>query len=212
MVHFAVSAKDQVDRIKRLGAIVSANPYYVGALADNYSNVGLGSERADSMARTGDLERAGISFSCHSDMPMAPADPLFLMWNGVNRITTSGRVAAPDQRVSREAALRAVTLDAADSVKMEKEIGSIVAGKLANFTILAENPVTIDPMQIKDIEVWGTVQKGRVLPVKQGAITASHDHQIGEDTGVEQTAMLDDHFSQQVGKHLVGILSRHGHE
>ncbi len=213
IVHFAVSAKDQVGRIKRLGAIVSGNPYYVRALADNYSDTGLGPERADQMVRMGDVERAGISFSYHSDMPMAPADPLFLMWNGVNRITTSGRVAAPDQRVSREAALRAVTLEAAYSLKMEKEIGSIVAGKLANFTILAANPVTIDPMKIKDIEVWGTVQEGRVLPVKQVRVAASsesHNNRVGKDTGAEQTAMLHDQFSEQVAKHLVGILSRHG--
>lgn len=145
IVHFAVSAKDQVDRIKRLGCIVSANPYYVRALADNYSKVGLGSERADQMVRMGDVECAGISFSYHSDMPMAPADPLFLMWCGVNRITTSGRVAGENQRVSRAGALRAVTLDAAYSLKMEKPIGSLVAGKLANFTILGDNPVSCNP-------------------------------------------------------------------
>ena len=169
IVHFAVSAKDQVDRIKRLGCIVSGNPYYVRALADNYSEVGLGPERANEMVRMGDVERLGISFSYHSDMPMAPADPLFLMWCGVNRITTSGRVAAPDQRVSREAALRAVTLDAAYSLKMENEIGSIASGKLANFTILADNPVTCEAEAIKDITVWGTVHEGRVLPVASRA-------------------------------------------
>jgi Amidohydrolase family len=52
---------------------------------------------------------------------------------------------------------------------MEKEVGSIVPGKLANFTILADNPVTTDPMKIKDIAVWGTVHEGRVLPVKREA-------------------------------------------
>jgi len=167
IVHFAVSGKDQVDRMKRLGCIVSGNPYYVRALADNYSKVGLGPERADQMVRMGDVERAGISYSYHSDMPMAPADPLFLMWCGVNRITTSGRIAAEYQRVSREGALRAVTLNAAYSLKMEKEIGSIESGKLANFTILGDNPVTCDPMKIKDISVWGTVHEGRVLPIPQ---------------------------------------------
>ena len=167
IVHFAVSAKDQVDWIKRLGCIVSANPYYVRALADNYSEVGLGPERADRMVRMGDVERAGISFSYHSDMPMAPADPLFLMWCGVNRITTSGRVAGENQRVSRAGALRAVRLEAAYSLKLEKQIGSIVSGKLANFTILGDNPVTCDPLKIKDIAVWGTVNEGRVLPVQQ---------------------------------------------
>ncbi|MDG2223105.1 MAG: amidohydrolase, partial [Rubripirellula sp.] len=167
IVHFAVSGEDQVDRIKQLGCIVSGNPYYVRALADNYSKVGLGPERADQMVRMGDVERAGISYSYHSDMPMAPADPLFLMWCGVNRITTSGRIAAENQRVSREGALRAVTLNAAYSLKMEKEIGSIESGKLANFTILGDNPITCDPMKIKDISVWGTVNEGRVLPVSQ---------------------------------------------
>jgi predicted amidohydrolase YtcJ len=165
IVHFAVSAKDQVARIKQLGCLVSGNPYYVTSLADNYSKVGLGPQRANEMVRMGDIERAGISYSYHSDMPMAPADPLFLMWCGVNRITTSGRVAGENQRVSREGALRAVTIEAAYSLKMEQEIGSIVSGKLANFTILDENPVTCEPMRIREIGVWGTVHEGRVLAV-----------------------------------------------
>jgi hypothetical protein len=167
IVHFAVSQKDQVERIKRLGAIVSGNPYYTTALADNYSKSGLGPERADQMVRMGDVERAGVSYSYHSDMPMAPGQPLFLMHCGVNRITQSGRVAGENQRVSREGALRAVTLDAAYALQMEKEVGSIVPGKLANFTILADNPVTCDASKIKDIAVWGTVHEGRVQPVKK---------------------------------------------
>lgn len=165
IVHFAVSAPDQVARIKQLGCLVSGNPYYVTSLADNYSKVGLGPQRADEMVRMGDVERAGVSYSYHSDMPMAPADPLFLMWCGVNRITTSGRVAGENQRVSREGALRAVTIEAAYSLKMEQEIGSIVSGKLANFTILEDNPVTCDPLKIREIGVWGTVHEGRILPV-----------------------------------------------
>lgn len=76
-IHFGFSTKDQVQRIKKLGAIVSANPYYVMALADKYSESGVGPERANEMVRLGDVERAGISFSLHSDMPMAPAQPRF---------------------------------------------------------------------------------------------------------------------------------------
>ncbi len=171
IVHFAVSAKEQVDRIKQLGCLVSGNPYYVTALADNYGKVGLGPQRADEMVRMGDVERAGVSYSYHSDMPMAPADPLFLMWCGVNRVTTSGRVAGGNQRVSREGALRAVTIEAAYSLKMENEIGSIVSGKLANFTVLDGDPVTCDPMKIRELGVWGTVHEGRVLPVWRAEVT-----------------------------------------
>ncbi|WP_410053097.1 amidohydrolase [Bradyrhizobium sp. SZCCHNR2034] len=165
-VHFAISQQDQIERIKRLGAIVSGNPYYVTALADVYAKEGLGPERADNMVRLGDVERAGISYSLHSDMPMAPGQPLFLMHCAVNRTTVSGRVAGPDQRISRLSALKAVTLEAAYALRLENEVGSIVPGKLANFTILGESPLTVDPAKIKDIPVWGTVQEGRVLPVK----------------------------------------------
>ncbi len=164
-VHFGFSTQEQVQRLKELGALVSANPYYVTALADKYSEVGIGPERANEMVRLGDVERAGIPFSFHSDMPMAPARPLFLMHSAVNRTTFSGRVAGPDQRVSRENALKAITIEAAYSLRLEKEVGSIEPGKLANFTILEENPLKVAPDKIKDIAVWGTVHEGRVLPV-----------------------------------------------
>ncbi len=173
LVHFAVSAEDQVNRIKELGAIVSGNPYYVAALADQYSEVGLGPERADAMVRLGDLSAAGIRWSLHSDMPMAPADPLYLIWCAVTRLTSSGRVAGPEQRVSVEEALRGVTIEAAYSLKLEDEVGTIEPGKRANLTILDDNPLSVDPMKIRDINVWGTVMEGRVLPAMQTEQRAS---------------------------------------
>jgi len=214
IIHFAVSSPDQVARIKQLGAIVSGNPYYPVALADNYRSNGLDPARADPMVRMGDVERAGISYSFHSDMPMAPGQPLYLMWAGVNRVTNDGNVRAPEQRVSRLGALKAVTLDAAYSLRLDQDVGSIVPGKLANFTILADNPVTINPMKIRDIKVWGTVQEGRVLPVEQVAKTASsepHGNKVAADTGAERMAMIHDQFSKQVAMHLAGVLNRHGH-
>jgi predicted amidohydrolase YtcJ len=98
-------------------------------------------------------------------MPMAPSSPLFLAWAAVNRVTPSGRVAGPDQRVSVQDALEAVTIDAAYSLRLEDEVGSITPGKLANFTVLEADPFAVDPMKIKDIGVWGTVLEGRVQPV-----------------------------------------------
>ena len=179
LVHFAVSGPDQVARIKALGAIVSGNPYYVTALADQYGKVGLGPERADEMVRLGDLTRAGIRWSLHSDMPMAPADPLFLMWCAVNRRTASGRIAGPEQRATAEAALRAVTIEAAYSLKLEDEIGTISPGKRANLTILDDNPLTVDATAIRDVAVWGTMMEGRVLPAGPAKRRASLDHRGG---------------------------------
>jgi predicted amidohydrolase YtcJ len=165
IVHFGFSQAEQVERIARLGAIVSANPYYTVALADRYAEIGVGPERANAMVRLGDVARAGVRFSLHSDMPMAPGSPLFLAWAAVNRMTPSGRVAGPEQRVSVQDALEAVTIDAAYSLRLEDEVGSITPGKLANFTILEADPFAVDPMKIKDIGVWGTVLQGRVQPV-----------------------------------------------
>lgn len=202
IVHFAVSAPDQVERIKALGAIVSANPYYVTALADNYSRFGLGPERAEQMVRLGDVERAGISYSLHSDMPMAPADPLFLMWCAVNRITGSGRVAGESQRISREGALRGVTLDAAYSLQLDHEVGSISPGKRANLTVLGDNPLTIDPIKIKEIEVWGTLMEGKKLPVGYAKKKASLEPQDLNDYRQVQ-------FAQAVLDHAIKVVHSH---
>ncbi len=167
IVHFANSTDEQVARIARLGAIVSANPYYLAAFADRYGEVGLGPDRADSMVRLGAVAGRGVPISLHSDLPMGPARPLYLAWCAVNRVTTSGRIAAKDQRISVEQALRAVTINAAHSWRMEQEMGSIAPGKVANFTVLDDDPLAVDPIKLKDIPIWGTVFEGKVYPVKK---------------------------------------------
>jgi predicted amidohydrolase YtcJ len=164
IVHFGFARPEQVQRAARLGAIVSANPYYVTALAGRYAEIGIGPERAQRMVPLGDAVRAGMSVSFHSDMPMAPAKPLQLVWSAVNRRTTEGNVAGPDQKVDLDTALKAVTIDAAYSIRLENELGSITPGKLANFTVLAKSPYEVEPMALKDIEIWGTVLEGRVQP------------------------------------------------
>ena len=169
IVHFANSNEDQVARIKRLGVIVSANPYYPVGFADKYSEVGLGPQRADLMVRAKSVLDQDISLSYHSDLPMAPAAPLYLAWCGVNRITPSGRVAGPDQRISIDAALRAITIDAAYSWRKEDLIGSIAPGKIANLTVLEEDPYAVPPEKLNDISIWGTVFEGRVFQVPEDA-------------------------------------------
>jgi predicted amidohydrolase YtcJ len=167
LVHFANSSEDQVARIARLGCIVSANPYCVTAFADRYSDVGLGPDRARSMVRLGSVARRGVPFSIHSDLPMGPARPLYLAWCAANRITSSGRVAGADQRLSVEQALRGVTLGAAYSWRMEQEMGSIAPGKVANFTVLEDDPLAVDPVRLKDVQIWGTVYEGTIHPVRR---------------------------------------------
>lgn len=165
IVHFGYARPDQVRRLAALGAIVSANPYYVTALSDRYGEAGLGPDRADALVPIGDVVALSVPVALHSDMPMAPAQPLFLIWSAVSRTTVSGRVAGPEQRLTVEQALRAVTIDAARTLRLETEIGSIAPGKMANFTILDNDPLSVEVDRIKDIGIWGTVFEGTLYPV-----------------------------------------------
>lgn len=173
IVHFANSTEDQVARLARLGCIVSANPYYTVGFADKFA-AGLGKERADALVRSNSVVRRKVPLSFHSDLPMGPAAPLYLAWCGVNRITPAGRVAGPDQRITVEQALRAVTIEAAYSWRKEHELGSVAPGKIANFTVLDQDPLAVNPTALKDVGVWGTVFQGRKFPVeKAGKVGAA---------------------------------------
>ena len=165
VVHFGYSAKEQLKKMKELGVLVSANPYYVTALSDLYSRKGVGYERSQEMVRLGDAIKEGIKVALHSDMPMAPASPLMLMHAAVNRDNFAGKVAGPNQRITKIEALRAVTINAAYVLRLEKLYGSIEVGKYANFTILEKNPLKINNNEIKEIQILGTVLKGESLPL-----------------------------------------------
>ncbi|WP_156686794.1 amidohydrolase [Mycobacterium sp. Marseille-P9652] len=164
IVHFANSSEDQIDRIARIGAIVSANPYYPVGFADKYAEYGLGPARADAMVRSASVLRRRIPLSFHSDLPMGPAAPLTLAWCAVNRRTPSGRTVCPEQRVAVHDALRAITIEAAYSWRMDHDLGSIAAGKLANFTVLGDDPYAVEPDVLDRIPVLGTVYAGRWFP------------------------------------------------
>ncbi len=166
IVHFGFAAKDQIERAAQLGAMVSANPYYVTALAGRYGDIGIGLERNARMVPLGDVEALGVPMSFHSDMPMAPAKPLQLAWSALNRKTLEGDVVGPDQRVSVETALKAITIDSAYTIQMEDEVGSITPGKLANFTILEQDPYEVKVEDFDKIPIWGTILEGRVQPVE----------------------------------------------
>ncbi|WP_182670641.1 amidohydrolase family protein [Marilutibacter penaei] len=165
LVHFGFAQPEQVAKWIELGGIVSSNPYYVTALAGRYAKLGIGPERSANMVPNGDVVKNGGSLSFHSDMPMAPAKPMQLVWAAVNRFTAEGPVAGPQHKVSLDVALKAVTIDAAYSIQMEQRVGSIEVGKDANLTVLEQSPYEVAPEKLKDIDVWGTMLEGRVQPV-----------------------------------------------
>ena len=165
--HVGFATNDQLRRAARLGVVISAQPNYIWALGDKYAEHGLGADRASQMSRIGAMVRNGIPTSLHSDFTMAPAAPLTLAWIAANRITAEGTRMAPVERISVDEALRAITIDAAFALGLEQEIGSIVAGKRADFTVLEKNPFKVDAKRLRDIPVWGTVFAGRAYPLEK---------------------------------------------
>lgn len=160
--HMGYSTPEQLAWARRLGVSVSANIYYLHELSSRYAEMSVGYERASSMGRLGTCFAEGLITALHSDFTMAPAQPLLNMWVAVNRVNAQGEVMAEAERLTPIQALTAVTLNAAKILGIERETGSLRAGKSADITVLSDNPLTIDPMQIKDIVVRATVFEGHV--------------------------------------------------
>ncbi|MGF1767687.1 amidohydrolase [Enterovibrio makurazakiensis] len=164
--HLGITDKDDIPRAVDAGVNFSVNPYYTHVLAELYAEQGVGKERAEVMARGRSFIDAGGVLSLHSDAPMAPAQPLTLMWAAVNRIGLSGeKVMGPEERITVDEAMRAITIDAAYTARLENEVGSIDIGKYADFTILSESPYTVKPELINDIGVEATVYRGVVANI-----------------------------------------------
>lgn len=162
MHHVGFHTNAQSTRMAALGAHASVNPYYIHALSDTLSELDLGPERGGQLVRAQSILRNNMKVSFHSDFMMAPLEPLFLAWCAGARVTRSGQQVSPEERLSLEQALRGITIDAAFALGMDDEIGSIVAGKKADFAVLEDDPFDLGVDRLKDVRVAGVVFEGAV--------------------------------------------------
>ncbi len=160
--HAQLMTPAQLRRAKSLGLSVNFFANHLWFWGDQHFELTVGPERARRMNPSGTAIRLGIPFSIHSDAGVTPIGQLHTMWCAVNRRTVSGRVLGPEERITADQALRAVTLGAAHQLRMDRLIGSIEVGKYADFAVLNADPLEVDPTTIRDIEVWGTVLGGVV--------------------------------------------------
>lgn len=114
-------------RRQRLSAdprLVSGNPFYLYDLGDKYAVQGLGADRDARIAPLGGLVKRKVAVGLHSDFPMAPAEPLFLAWTAASRETMSGKVFAPEERLTLEFEGKAYPAKRAAASKWRSVTGS----------------------------------------------------------------------------------------
>ncbi len=149
-----------VRRIKAAGAVpavFSTYPYYNSDKFRFYGEALM--EHAIAIRSMLD---AGIPVAAGSDFPPGPFSPLMAIQAMVTRTGWDGKTWGADQRISVEEALRVHTLNGAYNAGEEGVKGSITPGKLADFVVLADNPLTAAPDRIKDIRIVQTVTGGVV--------------------------------------------------
>lgn len=153
--------EDQIERAMALGVVCSFFLAHVYDWGDPIRASLLGPERGDNYMPTGSATRAGMRLSYHSDAPMTEPEPLRSIRTAVTRGTASGAVIGAHQRVPIDAAMRAMTIDAAYQLGMEHEAGSLAIGKFADFTVLGEDPHHAPTDALASIPVLGTWVGGR---------------------------------------------------
>ena len=161
--HCQLANSSQFRRMKKLGLCVNLFANHLYYWGEEHYGKTVGPERAERMNSCKTALDNNVPLAIHSDAPVTPLGPLFTAWCAINRQTISGRILGESERISIDQALRAITLGAAYTLKLDSEIGSIEVGKKADFAVLEDDPYNVSPEKIKDIKVWGTVQSGRIF-------------------------------------------------
>jgi predicted amidohydrolase YtcJ len=141
-----------------------------------FRDVIFGPDKAALLDRTAACETAGIRWTLHSDEPVTEMGPLRCIQNAVTRALWRDpeHPLAPQECVSVEAALRAMTIDAAWQCHSDHEIGSLEVGKLADFVVLAADPRRVPVDQIGAIAVEQTWVEGVCVHARGEATGPGH--------------------------------------
>lgn len=162
--HCSILHDEQIEKMAELGLSPSFLIGHVHYWGKAFVEDIFGLEKASKLDRTGACEDQGIRWSLHSDDPVTEMNPLRCMENAVVRnMWRSDELLAPEERVPAAAALRAMTIDAAWQCHSDHEVGSLAAGKFADFVVLAEDPLTVAPETLGEIKVLETWVGGRQI-------------------------------------------------
>lgn len=163
LIHGQVLREDQVEQLKELGIFPSLFPMHTFYWGDWHRESVLGPERAENISPTGWVLERDMMFGSHHDAPVALPDSMRVLSATVTRTSRSGRVLGPEHRVPVATALKALTIWPAWQHFEEDSKGTIEVGKLADFVILSDNPLTVQQDQIDDLKVLETIKEGNSI-------------------------------------------------
>lgn len=163
LIHGQTLRRDQVAQLDALGIFPSLFPMHTFYWGDWHAESVLGLQRAQNISPTGWVLERGMRFTSHHDAPVAFPSSIRVLAATVNRTTRSGQVLGPEHRVDPTTALKSLTLWSAYQHFEEDRKGSIETGKLADFVVLSDNPVTMPREQLANLKVLQTIKEDKRL-------------------------------------------------
>ena len=161
--HCQVVAPVDLERFEKLSVVPSMQPTHL--VSDMpWATARLGPERVRSAYAWRSFHALGLPVAFGSDFPVETVDPRAGIHAAVTtRPRAGGEPLRPDQQLDRLAALRGFTADAAFAMFAEQDLGTIEAGKLADFTVFDRDLRTCSEAELLTARVVLTVVGGRVV-------------------------------------------------
>lgn len=163
MIHGQTLRKDQIPELVRLKVFPSLFPMHTYYWGDWHAESVLGHPRADYISPCRDVIDAGLMITSHHDAPVTFPNSMRVLDATVNRVTRSGKILGPDQRITPYEGLKTLTEWAAYQFFEEKSKGTLTAGKLADLVILDKNPLKINPLEINTIQIVESIKEGKSI-------------------------------------------------
>jgi hypothetical protein len=166
LVHGQFIRPDQVQALKSLGIFPSMFPMHTFYWGDWYKQI-VGPEQAAQISPMRSILNTGLHATSHTDAPVALPNLMQVVWATVNRTSRSGDVIGPGERVTPYEAMKMITLWSAEQYGEQATKGSIKEGKLADLVVLSDNPITMEPTTINQVQVLETIKEGQTVWVRK---------------------------------------------
>lgn len=181
MIHGQTLRKDQIPMLAKLKILPSLFPMHTFYWGDWHRESVLGEERAAYISPSRDVVDAGMTITSHHDAPVTFPNSLRVLDATVNRVTRSGFILGPDQRLTPYEGLKTLTEWAAIQHFEEDNKGTLTVGKLADLVILDKNPLKVNPVTINTIEVLETIKEGKTVYKKEKSLGEWSETNLEDD-------------------------------